>query len=313
MAEESNQVEAERIKEDIERTRANMSGTIDEIQERLNPNHLVQQAKDSVREATANKVNQVKGALNTAGQAAGQAAKRAVGQAQTTGTRAVTTARQNPVPAALVASGIAWLVSRSLASRRDRESHRWSRRGDGGSGLMGNRQAQGAFIAGVIGYYLVSRRSASLRAGQGSLDYGTSTAGSARTERLRRAVVEPARELGASAQRIGRRAQQKATEYADRSRDVGQQIAHWVGENPIAVGAAAIALGTVVGLRMSGDDDDRMNGRRDEWSGVTRRSSGGTGYSYGEDDFGAGYDADSEPPSSDTVPEPGTSGRSSRM
>ena len=193
MAEESNQVEAERIKEDIERTRANMSGTIDEIQERLNPTHLVQQAKDSVRDATANKV---KGALNSAG----QAAKRAVGQAQTTGTRAVSTARQNPVPAALMASGIAWLMSRRLASRRD-QIHR-SRRVDGGSSLMGNRQAQGAFIAGVIGYYLISRQSASPRAPQGGLDYAASADASERTERLRQVVVEPARALGASAQRI---------------------------------------------------------------------------------------------------------------
>jgi hypothetical protein len=307
MAEEPNQVEAERIKDDIERTRANMSGTIDEIQERLNPNNLVQQAKDSVRDATASKV---KGALNTAG----QAAKRAVGQAQTTGTRAVSTARQNPLPAALVASGVAWLMSRGLTSRRDRGSRRWSRRVDGGSSsLMGNRQAQGAFVAGVIGYYLVSRRSASMRSGPGGIEYATSTDGTANTERLRRAVIEPARELGASASRISRRAQQKASEYAGRGKDVGQQVTRWVGANPLAVGAAVVALGTVVGLSMSDDDDDWTNDRRDEWSGRTRQSSGGTGYSYGDDDFGAGYDPDVERPSSDPGPKPGMSGRSSRM
>ena len=164
MAEEPNQVETDIIKANIERTRDNMSGTIEEIQERLNPSNLVQQAKDSVREAAVEKLKgaviTAKGAVDSASEAgkraadtasevgkrvadtaseagkralstatvqgkralntANETARRAAVQAKASGTRAVSTAQQNPVGAALVASGVAWLVSRSLASRRRR-------------------------------------------------------------------------------------------------------------------------------------------------------------------------------------------------
>lgn len=284
MAEESNQVEADLIKANIERTRDNMSGTIDEIQERLSPSHLVQQAKDSVREAAADKVKDVvstaKQAVNTASEAgkravttaseagrralgsAGLTAKRAAGQARTTGTHAVSTAKENPVGAALLASGVAWLVSRGLSSRRRSSSYR-SRRDDRGSGLMGNRHAQGAFVAGVLGYYLISRQMASGGA-QGSVGYDAIGAGQTATEGLRRSLAEPARELGASAQRLARQAQRKAGDYAVRGQDVGDQVARWIGENPLAVGAAVVALGTVIGLSMTDDDDaaDWVDDRR---------------------------------------------------
>ena len=304
MAEEPNQVETDIIKANIERTRDNMSGTIEEIQERLNPSNLVQQAKDSVREAAVDKLKgaviAAKGAVDSASEAgkraadtasevgkralstatvqgkralntANETARRAAVQAKTSGTRAVSTAQQNPVGAALVASGVAWLVSRSLASRRRRpEATPRTRRDDGRSGVLGNRQAQGAFVAGVIGYYLLSRQMASARPATGSLEYGASADdGTSSTERLRRSLVEPAREIGASAQRLGRQAQRKAGEYAGLGKDLGQQMTRWVEENPLAVGAAVVALGTVLGLSMT-DDTDWMSDRPE----TTSRLSG---------------------------------------
>jgi hypothetical protein len=44
--------EVEQIKAEIEETRAGMSETIDEIQERLRPANLARQAGDSIKEAT---------------------------------------------------------------------------------------------------------------------------------------------------------------------------------------------------------------------------------------------------------------------
>ena len=208
MAEEPNQVETDIIKANIERTRDNMSGTIEEIQVRLNPSNLVQQAKDSVREAAVEKLKgaviTAKGAVDSASEAgkraadtasemgkrvadtasevgkralstatvqgkralntANETARRAAAQAKTSGTRAVSTAQQNPMGAALVASGVAWLVSRTLMPRRRRpEAVPRTRYDDRRSGVLANRQAQGAFVAGVVGYYLISRRMASTR------------------------------------------------------------------------------------------------------------------------------------------------------
>ena len=44
--------ETDAIRGDIEDTRANMSSTIDAIQEKLSPQRLTEQAKDAVRDAT---------------------------------------------------------------------------------------------------------------------------------------------------------------------------------------------------------------------------------------------------------------------
>src|SRR5688572_1026054 len=50
---------AEQIRAEIEDTRAEMSQTINEIQERLSPENLMQQAKETVREATIGKAEKV--------------------------------------------------------------------------------------------------------------------------------------------------------------------------------------------------------------------------------------------------------------
>jgi hypothetical protein len=299
MAEEPNEVETDRIKANIERTRDNMSGTIEEIQERLTPSNLVQQAKDSVREAAVDKlkgaVTTAKGAVDAAGQAGKRAvdtasdagkralsgaseqgrramtsatrtARRAAAQAKTTGNRAVSTARENPVGAALVASGVAWLMSSLSSSRRRRGvSKRWPpARPYRDSRWMGSHQTQGAFVAGVLGYYLISRQMAS-RSSRGPVE-GASDEESSLLGQLPRKLAEPARELGASAQRLGRQAQQKAGEYAGRGKDLGQHVTRWVEENPLAVGAAVVALGTVVGLSMIDDDADWDSDRPDSTS-----------------------------------------------
>src|SRR5689334_21201760 len=51
----------EQLRADIEDTRADMTQTINEIQERLSPENLVGQVKETVREATIGKVEKVMG------------------------------------------------------------------------------------------------------------------------------------------------------------------------------------------------------------------------------------------------------------
>ena len=80
---EADEVAATRA--EIERTRADMSETVDAIQERLSPENLKEQAKDRVKEAT-------------------------VGRAQEAGSGIVETIRANPLPAALTGIGLGWLL-----------------------------------------------------------------------------------------------------------------------------------------------------------------------------------------------------------
>lgn len=97
------------IRDDIEDTRTEMGDTIDEIQERLNPETLMNQAKDSARDATIGRAERM---VNDAGDSARDA-----------GSSMLETIKQNPVPMAMVAFGVGWLwthrQSASSANRRD--------------------------------------------------------------------------------------------------------------------------------------------------------------------------------------------------
>jgi hypothetical protein len=79
----------------IEQTRSEMSTTIDAIQEKLSPSNIAQQAKDTVKEATVGKAQEmVSDAGNTA---------------KGFGSNFIETVKANPVPAAIAGLGLGWL------------------------------------------------------------------------------------------------------------------------------------------------------------------------------------------------------------
>ena len=99
------------LREDIAQTRTEMSGTIDAIQERLEPQRLVGEAKDAAREAVQGMVQETTGAvreatIGKAGQMAGDVTETARGASSTI----MDTIRDNPVPTALAAIGLGWLL-----------------------------------------------------------------------------------------------------------------------------------------------------------------------------------------------------------
>jgi len=123
-----NDPDIHRIKDNIEQTRAEMSGTIDTIQERLAPQVLVEQAKDAARDAGSHLMEETKTAIV---EATVQQAERFVGKAEQvvndmnyTAREAsdsmLDTIRRNPLPATMAAVGIGWLWMRR------RESNGWS-------------------------------------------------------------------------------------------------------------------------------------------------------------------------------------------
>jgi Protein of unknown function (DUF3618) len=99
------------IRAQIEETRADMSETIDAIQERLSPSRMVTQAKETVKEAT---VGRVKNLAQRASTAAGDLAE------QSARTRATVRRMMssNFVPVALVSIPSAWLLMRALKRAR---------------------------------------------------------------------------------------------------------------------------------------------------------------------------------------------------
>jgi gas vesicle protein len=93
----------------IDQTRAEMSETVDALKERLNPRHLGEQAKDTVREATIGRAQ--------------DAASAAIDTARDTGMTLLESIKENPIPAALTGIGIAWLL---MSARRSSPGQRYS-------------------------------------------------------------------------------------------------------------------------------------------------------------------------------------------
>lgn len=99
--------ELEAIRSEIEQTRAEMSETLNAIQARLSPDHLKEQAREKVREATIGRAKDM----------AGKAGRKAKGYRF-----AIADAmKRNPLPTALIGLGVGWLVMESSKSSPDRD------------------------------------------------------------------------------------------------------------------------------------------------------------------------------------------------
>ena len=224
--------EAEQLRADIEQTRAEMSETIDAIQERLSPENIkeqvmeqvgeaVQSAKDSVREATIGRVEKV---MENVSESMGRA-----GTAVTeTGSSIVETIRQNPLPAALIGLGVGMLI-------RNRNKGRTY--GRYGSGRDYYRSDVGGYGAG---------RDEARYAG------ATSSPQPSTVERARDAVSDAADGARETASRAVSQAREQVGRLGDQvqrgARRAGDQFQTQLQENPLAVGAVALALGAAVGL-----------------------------------------------------------------
>src|SRR5687767_9111171 len=112
-AEESGEAKTEEIKAGIEQTRNEMSHTIDAIQEKLSPQNIVEHAKESVREATIGRVeDMVNNATYTARGASSSL---------------MDTIKQNPLQAAVAGLSIGWLIMKSRSSSGSQSQYRYDR------------------------------------------------------------------------------------------------------------------------------------------------------------------------------------------
>jgi ElaB/YqjD/DUF883 family membrane-anchored ribosome-binding protein len=203
----------EQIRAEIEDTRAEMSQTINEIQGRLSPEHLMGQVKETVREATIGKVERV---MDKVGETIGEVAEPAREVMDRAGTAIKETVRsvadgvwKNPIPVALIGLGLGMLMMRRF-------------RGDGN------------------GYDYQTRRT---------------TPRVRRPNTLGQMQNETASTLGQvreTASDLATRSTETLSNLGTRAKDsaatIGTRFGQVLRENPLAVGAVAVAAGTAVGL-----------------------------------------------------------------
>ena len=206
--------DAEQIRAEIEDTRADMSQTINEIQERLSPEHLMGQVKETVREATIGKVERVMETIGEVTEPAREAMSRAGTTIKEAGTSVGNSMWKNPIPLALIGLGVGMLWMRSRRGNgydagREHVAHEASkpqrRRSIGSNAICGS--------------------------GTGALN------------QVKESASNLANRSTEALSNLGSKARESASEVSTR---FGQLLR----ENPLAVGAVAVAAGTAVGLAL---------------------------------------------------------------
>jgi hypothetical protein len=216
------------IRAEIEQTRAEMSGTIDAIQEKLNPDNLKEQAKEMVREATIGRVEDM----------ADQVGQTAKGY----GSGLIDTIKENPFPAALAGIGLGWLFMSGRKKSQDYANYR-GRSYYYDAPIGGNPRYSGfSDYSDRDWRYYENRQQES-----GLTD---KVADTARTARDRVGDV-----AGGAAEQVGDMARGARDQVGAVAGGVQQSVGEagdWfddtLRQNPLVVGAAAVVLGAAIGM-----------------------------------------------------------------
>jgi ElaB/YqjD/DUF883 family membrane-anchored ribosome-binding protein len=237
--------EIDQLVEEIVYTREEMTGTVEQIGDRLDPKNIVAEATGSVRNATIGKVESVANSasdmVSNVGQTAGEMVSNAGQTAQQAGSGIVGAIRRNPVPAAMVGIGLGWLA---MSNRGSSSSSRYSDWSDGGrSWGDGNRMSGSTWD--TTGY----SDSGSGFGGQGFTDKVGNTAGRV-GDTAGQVVGNVQQTAGEVVQNVQQTAGQVPYQVQGVARQVQDNAGRMIQENPLAVGAIALALGTAVGMAL---------------------------------------------------------------
>jgi O6-methylguanine-DNA--protein-cysteine methyltransferase len=206
--------QSETARADIEATRARIGDTLEELGARLNPGRLKQQAKNKVRDATIGRVQTM--------------AQTTIDKATGAGRTVTDAVRENPIPAAMIAAGISWLV---WSSRRSGSSTpQFESKAATGSS---DRQTVRDYSDSPYAEWSTEARSAS---GTGATDKVREKAGDA---------VESVQEVAQHAKETTRGA---VTNVAEVARQNSDKVTDAFQSNPLPLGLIATALGLAAGF-----------------------------------------------------------------
>lgn len=252
----SDSEDPEVIRARIEATRAGMSQTVDSIQHRLSPERLTRQAKESIKEATIGKVEDM---THNATQTAKGWRKSLV--------RSI---KDNPVPAALAGLGLTWLFM-SGPDDDDYENGNTYRQYPtrnvyGQPHYTRTAHNEQGVVSGTVDH---------IRHQAGEITSQTSEmAGQVRDQagEIAGQVKDQAQELSSQAQAqahaLAQQTQDQMHYYADlaqyQAKRAQRGFNQMLDENPLTLGAMALAVGAAIGLSLP------STRKEDEWMGETR-------------------------------------------
>jgi Protein of unknown function (DUF3618) len=278
-------------RQEIELTRADMTSTIDAIQDKLDPEVLSEQAKDTAHDVTDYAIREAKEAAREitdhavvqarqavqeiSGQAKLALREATIGKVETMARTATDTAggwrqsvvetiKANPMPAALVGLGVGWmLLNRPIGSQHS--SLAYAQRGSDSAGY-------GAGMYSPTPYRPAAAHDSGVR---GTVDGAQQSLGRA-AERVQQTAGHAADEAQQTAGQVAAQVQGTAGQVVEQVQETGGQVVEQVQEqasraqgflqrqleeNPLVVGTVAVAIGAVLaGTVPSTPREDRMLG-----------------------------------------------------
>jgi len=263
------------IRADIEQTRAEMSETINALTERLSPTNIKEQAQEQLQEVKEHVKEQVKEQYYEAKEMVREATigrvENMVHNASDTvtdaGSSVLDTIRQNPIPAALIGLGLSWLYMNrrsSSSSRPVRYSGRGNVRGDRPYYEDRPYYQERPYYEGQRSYGYDTGTYGGQRDSGGMLHQGqqaVSNAASSVADRASNVASSVSGTASNVASTVSDTAGNVASTVSDTASNVVDQAQYQVQrvedrlenmlqDNPLALGALTIALGTAVGLAL---------------------------------------------------------------
>lgn len=273
----------EAIQARIKQTRAHMSEVVDEIQTKLSPERLTQEAKEMVKNATIRKVENM--------------ANTTMRKANTWRYQVMETVKQNPIPAALIGIGLGWLLiegSRSSSHYGYESNYNQPYYGD--TGRVRYYPQEKSFTAKAQETLSENMSNAQQRAGEmtqnvqhkvGEVADNIQTKAGEVVDNLQSTASDLSHRAGEVASDMSYRAgemasnlqakagdlQHKVSEQTDylsqqaqyRVEQAKQSFQNTLETNPLAVGAVAVAAGAALGLMLpiTQKEDELMGEARD--------------------------------------------------
>lgn len=262
----------EAIRVRIKQTRAHMSGVVDEIQTKLSPQRLSQEAKEMVKDATLRKVEDMANAT--------------MRKADTWRSQVMETVKQNPIPAALIGIGLGWLLIEG-----SRSSSQYSYGSNDSEPYYGSSSSRVRYYPQEKSFTSKAQESFSENIGHvqqraGEMTQNVQNKVGEVADNIQNKTGEVIDNLQTTASDLNNRAGEMAstlqakagdlqnrvseqTDYLNQQAQYGmdrakQSFQNTLETNPLAVGAVAIAAGAAIGLMLP------ITQKEDELMGETR-------------------------------------------
>jgi len=254
------------LRADIRQTRERMGHTVEDIGERLNPERLKDQLKSNLHDATLGKAEDM--------------ARSAIDRVDRTRSSISDSIRDNPIPAAMVGIGLGWLL---LNGRRDNDHNGVRHSWESGHGRSDNSRYGKGSDRGSSFQPIGSQRPH--EESRGVMDRGEDLvhrAGDRVTEMAhdaRDSVGDMAERAQEVLENTGARARTAPGDFARetryRTQRVEDRFEETLYESPLAVGAAAAAIGLAIGLSAPGTrrESEWMGAKRDEVVGRAKEAT----------------------------------------